>query len=212
VYPAPSASCSRSIRVKEPTDRSSRIVHHSCGVKGWLASTPSVDAVRPGRCPECGAASRPTGGKLGLHGHGLRERQVRGPLDPDGPSVCVTVACRRFRCEFCKAIVMVVPRGVAPHRHYGYAAIAMAFTLWMLVGMPVTEVRRRVCAWPISDESPSRWPTLRRWARAARAALGCGSPDRAAARWAQIAIGNAPTHLRDGPLWAQAFAGGNAMP
>jgi len=113
----------------------------------------------------------------------------------------------------CKAILLVVPRGVAPRRHYGYAAIAVALTLWMLVREPVAEVRRRVCAWPSSYESPSRWPTLRRWARAARDALGHElSLEAAAARWAQIAIGRAPPHLRDGALWAQAFAGGSATP
>ena len=29
-------------------------------------------------CP-CGQPSRPTGGALGLHGHGVRDRQLRGP-------------------------------------------------------------------------------------------------------------------------------------
>jgi hypothetical protein len=34
----------------------------------------------------------------------------------------------------------------------------------------------------------------------------------AAARAAQIAIGRAPPHLRHESRWAQAFAGGSAMP
>jgi hypothetical protein len=90
----------------------------------------------------------------------------------------------------------------------------MALTLWAVLGEPVSEVRRRICAWRISDESAARWPTLERWARAARVALGdpCMSLVTAAARTAQIAIGRAPPTLRRAPRWAQAFAGGSAMP
>ena len=42
------------------------------------------------------------------------------------------IACRRYRCVSCGAILTVVPRGVAPRRHYGHAAIAMALTLWAI--------------------------------------------------------------------------------
>jgi hypothetical protein len=198
----------------KPTKSSPRIVHHELDVKGWLESPPSVESARPGTCVVCGEASRPIGGDLGLHGHGLRDRQVRGPLDPDGRPTWVVVGCRRYLCTACDAILTVVPRGIAPRRHYGYAAIALALTLWQLVKAPVAEVRRRVCAWPISFEAPSRWPALRRWARAARVALGDASLslDAAAARWAQIAVGRAPPSARSRELSAQAFTGGSVMP
>ena len=152
------------------------------------------------------------GGGLGLHGHGFRERQVRGPLGPDDSPGWVVIACRRYACTACDAILTVVPRGVAPRRHYGHAAIAMAFALWAIAGEPIAEVRRRVCAWRVSDET--RWATLARWARSARDAVGDAGMTlvAAAARAAQIAIGRAPPHLRHGSRWAQAFAGGNAMP
>jgi hypothetical protein len=90
----------------------------------------------------------------------------------------------------------------------------MAFALWAIAGAPVAEVRRRVCAWWTSHEPPTRWPALSRWARAARSALGDASMtlEAAAARAAQIAIGRAPPHARHEPRWAQAFAGGCAMP
>lgn len=112
----------------------------------------------------------------------------------------MTIACRRYRCTACGAVLTVVPRGVAPRKHYGYGAIAMALTLWLLVGEPVHEVRRRVCAWQITREATSSWPTLRRWA----AAFG--------ARFAQTAIGRAPPHASERERWALAFAGGSAMP
>lgn len=108
----------------------------------------------------------------------------------------------------------VVPRGVAPRRHYGHAAIAMALALWAIVGAPVADIRRRVCAWQQSHEEPSQWPTLRRWARAARDAIGDASLalEIAAARIAQQAIGRAPPEARHVPRWAQAHAGGSVMP
>jgi hypothetical protein len=124
------------------------------------------------------------------------------------------VACRRYCCVSCDAILTVVPRGVAPRRHYGHAAIAMALTLWAIVQKPIAEVRRRVCAWSTTFEATTRWPALERWARAERDALGNSglSLIAAAARAAQIAIGRAPPALRRAPREAQAFAGGSAMP
>ena len=136
----PSTSCSRSDPVTKPTRSTPRILHHTLDVKGWLASPPSPEAARPGACPDCGTPSRPTGGRLGLHGHGLRDRQLRGPVDASGPPTCIVIACRRYCCVSCGAILTVVPRGGAPRRHYGHAAIAMALTLWAIAREPVAEV------------------------------------------------------------------------
>jgi hypothetical protein len=90
----------------------------------------------------------------------------------------------------------------------------MALTLWAIVREPVAAVRRRVCAWAITVEAVTRWPTLERWAHAARRSLGDTSLSliAAAARAAQIAIGRAPPSLRSAPRAVQAFAGGSAMP
>ena len=54
---------------------------------------------------------------------------------------------------------------------------------------PEADIRRRVCARRISVESPTRWPTLTRWARAARVELGAAALSlKGAAAWAaQIA-------------------------
>jgi hypothetical protein len=97
-------------------------------------------------------------------------------------------------------VLTVVPRGVAPRKHYGFAAIAMALTLWMIAHEPVRAVRERVCAWQITRDSTDSWPTLRRW-------LGALGP-----RFAQVAIGRAPPHTAHRERWALAFAGGSAMP
>jgi hypothetical protein len=214
VLEAPPTSCSGSTPVTKPTRSSPRIVHHALDVKGWLASPPSVEAARPGACIDCGAASRPTGGGLGLHGHGHRDRQLCGPPDPGSAPRWIVIECRRYLCVRCGAVLTVVPRGVAPRRHYGHAAIAMALTLWAIVREPVAAVRRRVCAWAITVEAVTRWRTLERWAHAARRSLGDTSLSliAAAARTGQIAIGRAPPSLRSAPRAVQAFAGGSAMP
>jgi hypothetical protein len=66
----------------------------------------------------------------------------------------------------------------------------------------------------ITAEAVTRWPTLERWAHAARRTLDDTSLslNEAAARTAQIAIGRAPPSLRTAPRAVQAFAGGSAMP
>ena len=120
-----------------------RFVHAELNVKRWLALPPTVDAVRPGRCPCCGIPSRPVGGLLGLHGHGRRERHQWGPAELGGAADLVGVLLRRYRCRSCGAVVVVGPRGMAPGRLYGAGAIALALALWGCGGRPARQVRRR---------------------------------------------------------------------
>ncbi len=126
------------------------------------------------------------------------------------------VACQRYRCTVCGAVVMVVPRGIEPRRHYGRAAICLALALWALVGQPTTVVRTQVCARP-SPATTTSWRTLGRWAAAVAAGAwpwcrtAAGLTARvAAARAAQIAAGLAQA-MTSGPIWAQAYAGGAAL-
>ena len=51
-----------------------------------------------------------------LWGHGLRTRQVRGPLAPGEKPVLVTVDGRRYQCQMCDAIIIVEPRSVLRYR------------------------------------------------------------------------------------------------
>lgn len=211
---APPTSCSWPDPVTKPTRSSLLIVHAKLDVKGWLEKPPSAEAARPGMCPRCARASRPTGSSLGLHGHGFRDREILGPLEAHAVPTKTLVGCRRYRCPGCRAIILVVPRGVAPRRHYGLAAIAMALALWAVVQQRPLEVRERVCV-AQGTVWGTEWPTLRRWARVARASLSMPAVftlREVAARAAQIAIGRAPPALRAAPSWAQAFAGGLAMP
>lgn len=197
----------------KPTQSSLLIVHAKLDVKGWIAQPPSAEAARPGRCPRCGCASRPTGCGLGVHGHGFRDRAIFGPQDADAAPERTWVQCRRYRCVVCVAVMLVVPRGVSPRRHYSLAAIAMAMTLWAILELPPARVRERICVSP-SVAWGTEWSTLRRWAHAARALVDLPAVitlREVAARVAQIAIGRAPPSLRTAPQVAQAFAGGTAM-
>lgn len=197
------------------TKNNSLIVYAGLGVKDWLLRTPSVEEVRPGRCPRCEAAGRPVGGRLGLHGHGLRDRQVRGPLTLGARPTDNVIACRRYRCTACTSVVLVVPRGVEPRRHYGRAAICFAMALWALAGWSQRAVRGRVGTWP--DPAATTWRTVTRWASAAASgawswctAVTGLAPRDAAARAAQIAAGRAPP-MTPGPVWELAYAGGGEL-
>lgn len=197
------------------TKNISVIVYRELDVKAWLLRPPPVDAARPGRCPRCGAAGRPLGGPVGLHGHGLRDRQVRGPLELGAAPTETVLACRRYRCTTCRAVVLVVPLGIEPRRHYGRAAICFALALWSLAGWSQRAVRREIGTWP--NPTATSWRTLQQWAATAasgawawcQAAMGL-APREAAGRAAQIAAGRAPPMTPE-PLWEQAYAGGATL-
>jgi hypothetical protein len=147
-----------------------RFVHAEFDVKGWLARPPTVDEVRPGRCPCCGVPSRPAGGLLGLHGHGLRERHQWGPAELGGAAGLIGVLLRRYLCQSCGAVVVVGPRGIAPGRLYGAGAIALALALWGCGVLAPAAVRRRVSPFAIVGATAAAgWASLRRWSRAVRA-------------------------------------------
>lgn len=131
---------------------------------------PSVSAARPGSCPGCRSASCPAGGGVVLRGHGLRERQLRGPLEPSGPAVLTVVVARRYRCKRCGTVVVVVPAEVVPGRQFTASAIAFALALFAVSRAGVDEVRRRTSPWQVVGAAAhGRWVTLGRWVKAIRA-------------------------------------------
>lgn len=150
-----------------PTRGTCRVLQGALGVNTWLASPPSIDDLRPARCPGCGAASRPLGATLNLHGHGLRSRQVRGPAGEGGAPDERVVLVRRYRCVRCKVVVTVVPADVLPRKHYGATAIALAIALFGPLGLSFARVRRAVSTWSTQGASARGWPTLQAWIAAA---------------------------------------------
>ena len=150
----------------------------SIGIKSWIAKIPSVDEVRPAHCAGCGAASRPVGDRLVLHGHGLLERQVRGvvslgraPRRDRAPGARVThVSC-------CRAVMTVVPRG-----HAGSAAVLRPVDRAGAVPV-VADGAKRLRAFARRSEPGSYaalarrgWVQLYRWARSVGAAVRVAAP------------------------------------
>lgn len=152
-------------------DRSSiRFVQSEVPVKVWAARPPTVDEARPGRCPACAAPSRPAGGALGLHGHGLRERHQWGPVELGGSPALIAILLRRYLCRSCGAVAVVGPRGLVRRRLYSAGAIALGLALFGAAGLAPAGVRRRVS--PLRIVGPTAaagWASLRRWCRVVRA-------------------------------------------
>jgi transposase len=127
-----------------------------------------VETVRPCMCPGCGAGSRPIQGRVVVHGHGLRERQIRGVHAPFARPVLLTVPARRYACQRCGAILLVVPAAVAPRRLFDLATIAFALARWLGDGVASRAVRDEVSPLRIIGDSARRsWSQLRRWGRRA---------------------------------------------
>lgn len=143
----------------------SRLICAAVGIKSWIAQTPSVDEARPTCCAGCGAASRPVGSGLNLHGQGLVSRQVRGLLEANGEPGVYALVVRRYQCQRCGAVMTVVPRGVLAGRQYSGPSIALALHLWLVAGLADRCVRERVCAWRRRGRGSRGWAQLYRWAR-----------------------------------------------
>lgn len=145
------------------------MVHSSIDVKSWVEQTPDVETARPAHCPGCGAAGRPVGEPLGLVGHGLRGRQLRGPLTADQQPAVHTIQARRYRCRRCRATITVLPRGAVRARHFSASAIALACVMYGLSGASLRATRARIAPWRSAEAG---WPALGRWLDAiARRAL-----------------------------------------
>ena len=195
----------------------SRVVHSTLECKFWLQQMPSPDEVRPARCAVCGCAASEPGRALGIVGHGVRERQLRGPTAADATPAIQIVPVRRYVCRRCDAVMTVVPREVEPRRHYARSAIALALARLGLLRETARTIRRAVSPWRVAT-TPG-WPTLRRWIAAARRGvlfasarpLVSSTPIQIAERVAQIALAHAPPSLRRAPTLMQVFAGAVAM-
>jgi hypothetical protein len=141
------------------------IVYSAIEVKKWVEETPPVAQVRPACCSRCGAASRPAGAALVLVGHGLRERQARGPAAPRGQPETTVIRARRYRCRLCGGLTTVLPRGLTARRHYSASAIGLALFLHGMQGLSIGETRQRICTWRACFET-ERWTTLPSWVAA----------------------------------------------
>jgi len=139
--------------------------HFDLDVNTWRLLLPNVSAARPSCCPACNTPAT-IDGRVILHGHGLRTRALRGPLEPGGAPSEIEVLVRRYQCQRCKAVTTVGPRGLTSRRYLAMA-IVLALWLWSACAWLDASVRGRVCPVPASAYAarPERWTTLRRWAK-----------------------------------------------
>jgi hypothetical protein len=121
-------------------DIRSRLVQCELSVKQLLAAKPSCSELRPA----CGAASTPVGKRMVVVGHGVRERQVLGPLAFGGKAEFTLIAVRRYRCRACRSVCTVVPWGVLHGRWYGAVAIALALGLMVREGRSTPAIHEEV--------------------------------------------------------------------
>lgn len=178
-------------------------------------TTPSVEEARPAHCPRCKAASRPLGGGVVLQGHGLRERQLRGPLEPDGEPVLTVVRVRRYLCTACSAAVTVGPSEAVAGRLYTASAIALALALYGLQRLASAAVRALVSPMHVvGASSTARWLTLQRWCRVvgtaglfSRVRRVEGAARRVAAEAAASLAAHAVPSVEPPPMHVQAFLG-----
>lgn len=139
--------------------------------KSWIDRPLDIHDLRPRACVGCGCVSGPRG-RLALHGHGVRERQQRGPADLGAPPKIVTLKLRRYICVHCHAVMTVAP-ALVRRKLFSAFAIAWALALFGLLSEPASQVRARVSPWQVRGAAAaSTWRTLHRWAADAHALFG----------------------------------------
>ena len=122
---------------------------------------PSVDALRPVRCPRCSVlAGSP--GALRIHGHGRVSRWVA----QGGPGDRTELHVRRYRCLACGHVMRVGSVGIISRYVYATTVIVCALWLWAVVGWSAIAVRRVLSEQHrFGSGSAKDWPSLRRWTR-----------------------------------------------
>lgn len=153
---------------------------------------------------------------LRLHGHGIRLRQMVGPVEALGDPVMLEVCCRRYLCVLCKAVVLVVPGAMLAGRRYSAPAIAQALALFGLEGQPPANIRRRTSPdKAVGATASTGWASLDRWCDAVRGgrlfpkARACPATftRRQVAERAATAIGSRAPPPVDASLIVRAFVG-----
>ena len=102
-------------------------------------------------------------------GHGLRRRQLRGPVRVGGSPREIEIVQRRFRCRACSSVLVVAPTHVLRYRLFSSVAITWALALYGVDRRSAAEVRHRINPWRVVGATAARgWQALRHWITAAR--------------------------------------------
>lgn len=182
------------------------VICGSIPVKSWLVALPSVEEARPACCVWCRAPSRPIGMPLGVWGHGTRERQLCGPLEPGGAAERVLVVVRRYLCRVCGRAMTVLPRFATERCWYPLWVVVAALATWVCGDSP-SQVRARLSP---DTTWETGWPSVRRWAATTGFPEGCGYEGKPLARAAalvQAFSGCAPPDFHSESVVERAVAG-----
>lgn len=193
------------------------VVISGVDVKEWIEDTPSVDRLRPRRCPCCGGASRPVGQDLKIWGHGTRKRLFVGLWLFGASPKMITVRVRRFLCRWpdCGRTFTVLPRQGCARRRYLVPTIVWALALWTLDEdrLSPAQIREELSADRLLDHHTpwTSWPQLFRWAQAddliGDAVVDGLDRRRRAEQIARSYAGRSPPHTRRRALVERAFVG-----
>lgn len=124
-----------------------------------------MDAVRPTRCARCAIPGRSAAGRCGLHGHGLRSRQLLGPAFVGGVPVLREVTVRRYQCQECHLVMTVTTEALLPRKHYGAGTIGLALWLWSVTRQSAAKVRQALSPRTrIGAAAVRGWASVKRWA------------------------------------------------
>lgn len=120
------------------------------------------------RCPSCRAPGVELGGRINLHGHGVRARCLAGPPVLGAEPGTIDILLRRYKCQRCGAVLTVGPRGILRGYVYSAMALGLALLLWGVLHEQEVKVQRALGVHRIRGASrPERWQALRRWTKAA---------------------------------------------
>jgi len=132
-------------------------------VNFWIDHPPDVHTARPAVTPGCGRAAAPPGGPLLLHGHGTRERVVRGVLAHDRSPAFHEVLLRRYRSTCCGVTCTVAPADVLPYKRFGAVSIALVLAYYGVLREALARVRERLNPIPQRGFDDEGWRAARRW-------------------------------------------------
>jgi len=116
---------------------------------------PSVEELRPTACGACGRLARDAEGALGIVGHGLYSRQVRGLVQ----TTWMVIWVRRYLCRGCGHTMSRLPNWLHPWRWYAATVIIEALFRHLLLSQSARLIGVRFGR----PAEALGWRSLRRW-------------------------------------------------
>jgi len=115
-----------------------------------------VAALRPERCPRCGAVGHMTG-----HGGYPRRKPLDATSAPPQP-----VQVRRWFCTVCRRTTSLLPDLFHRHRHYLWAVIGAALVRRFVLGQTWKQIQAALSQMPAEVDPAPSLDSLQRWCKA----------------------------------------------